>query len=82
MSTKHTVTDSRGNVHTRTSLGRVYSHAIVSHWTRQAKPGEVYTRCEYASRADLAEKAAAGARKSSSCIGVEIIETTREEVRR
>jgi len=79
--TQHTVTDSRGQIHTRTSLNRRYSHAIVTHF--KARPADenwrerpAYSHCEWASRLDLAEKVASGSRHSSTVDGVEIIPAT------
>lgn len=38
MATKHTATDSRGQVHKRTSQNRVYSHAVIAHWPAFTRP--------------------------------------------
>jgi len=82
MATKHTVTDSKGQVHTRTSQGRVYSHAVVTHFKAQPADGNwrerpAYTHCEWRSRLDLAEQCANGARNSSTVDSVEIIPAVR-----
>jgi hypothetical protein len=77
MPTKHTVTDSRGQVHKRTSANHVYSHAIVAHFP--AVPADKYgrawparTRCEWAGSAQLAAKAA----RRFNADSVEIIPAT------
>ena len=63
MTTRHEITDSKGKVHKRTSEGRVYSHAIVIHIPARDGPDgrswPAYTRVEWASRLDLAQKTAA-----------------------
>ena len=64
MTTRHEITDSKGKVHKRTSEGRVYSHAVVIHIpARDNGFGDrvwpAYTRVEWASRLDLAQKTAA-----------------------
>jgi hypothetical protein len=78
MATKHTVTDSKGQVHTRTSQGRVYSHAIVTHY-RTIPAHDNYpewpgrSACEWASRLDLANKVANQNRSRSHAEAVEVI---------
>jgi hypothetical protein len=81
MANKHAITDSRGQVHKRTSLGRVYTHCVVIHF--KALPAEpekgwvhprsAYSRAEWASNAALAEKNAASWRGKSHVDAVEII---------
>ena len=64
MANKHQVVDSRGQVHRRVSISRVYTHCVVIHikprdadanW--RARPG--YSRAEWAGSAALADKNAA-----------------------
>ncbi len=61
MTTKHTVTDSKGQVHKRTCANRVYTHAVVTHYP--ARPAienclasAAHSKAEWASSLELAEK--------------------------
>src|SRR5258708_1831347 len=61
MKTKHTVTDSNGQVHKRTCANRVYTHAVVTHYparpaTEQCSASAAYSKAEWASSLELAEK--------------------------
>jgi hypothetical protein len=81
MKTKHTVTDSKGQVHKRTSASRLYTHAVVVHLP--AIPAHDHflawparTHVEWASSLTLAQKAASPWRRKDT-EGVEIIEAVR-----
>jgi len=85
MSTKYQVTDSRGQVHKRTTKERTYTHAVVIHcgiipanenWREQ--PAK--TIVQWAGRPDLARKAADQSKKYWGFEAVEIIPAV--EVRR
>ena len=81
---KHSVTDSHGNVHTRTSAARSYSFAVVRRWEgynveigdgiiRQVEGGASASWC---SREDLARKEAAKYIGSDRFIDAEVIPCT------
>jgi hypothetical protein len=81
MTTKHTVTDSRGQVHKRVSANRVYSHAIVVHFAYRPATGNyrewpAHTRVSWASRTDLAQKEACKYIGRTDIEGVEVIVAT------
>jgi hypothetical protein len=68
MTTKHQVTDSKGKVHKRISVNRVYSHAIVTHFpaiesSEVWRAREAYSKAEFASTLANAEKVAARSRR-------------------
>jgi len=78
---KHTATDSRGNVHTRTSTSRTYKFAVVHHmvgyhwYDDPTKPWSApYSHAEWSGNRQLAERAANQWRRNKHCEGVEIIE--------
>ena len=77
---KHTVTDSRGQVHTRTSAERQYAFAVVRNWDSYTlDSGTVIpagAAATWTSRRDLADKEAVQARKRWNTIGIEIIPCT------
>lgn len=84
MATKHRVTDSRGEVHKRTSQERVYSHCVVIRFKdRPASPGyraiPAYSRAEWASTLALAERNASSWRKPDK-IYVESVEVIPAEI--
>lgn len=76
MTTKYQVTDSRGQVHKRTSkAGRVYTHAVVTHYPACPAEGnwaarEAYSKASWSGSLHLAHKEAA---RRSSCVSVEVI---------
>ena len=57
---KHTVTDSRGKVHTRTSAERSYPFAVVRHYAPYINANgtaiQATSYCSWSSREDLARK--------------------------
>ena len=69
MTTKYQVTDSRGQVHKRTTMNRTYTHAVVCHMPEMPdryhpdKPWPARSSASWCGRADLAEKEAARWRK-------------------
>lgn len=72
---KHHVTDSKGNVHTRNSATRLYTHAVIIHAPEREEHGrhwDAHTRCEYASSRQLAELNAANWRKRRPEFEIEI----------
>ena len=78
MATKYQVTDSRGQVHKRTTKDRAYTHAVVIHCgivPAGANYREVPAKswAQWAGRADLAQKAASQASKFWGFEAVEII---------
>ena len=79
MTTKHRCTDSRGEVWTRTSERRVYTHCVVVRFKTMA-PSERWpmgwdarSRAEWAGSAVLAAKNAATWQKRESVESVEVI---------
>ena len=78
---RHTVTDSKGQVHTRTSTSRTYKFAVVHHIAGHHYWGDPtkhwcapYSHAEWSGNRILAERAAAHWRGKQYCEGVEIIE--------
>lgn len=74
----HTVVDSKGKMHKRTSAERQYAFAVVTHhkpWTHPVSGQQHggYSSCVWSSRRDLAE---AQARVYRNAEGVEIIACT------
>ncbi len=78
MATKYTVTDSKGQLHKRTSKDRTYSHAVVTHYAAIPASGDFLgcparSTCEWAGRLDLAQKVASRNKGTRYFEGVEII---------
>lgn len=75
MATKHHVTDSRGQVHKRTSQNRVYSHCIVAHCKEMAREGrEPWPAHSTAHWASSLARAQATARQCHRYWGFESVE--------
>lgn len=64
MANKYQVTDSKGQVHKRTSLNRTYTHAVVIHYAARPADGDymgrkAYSKAAWAGSHELAAKSAA-----------------------
>lgn len=75
MANKYQVTDSKGQVHKRTSLERTYTHCVVVHLPPWKNGDPARSRAEWARTLDLAEKNARSWRNHAEA--VEIIEAVR-----
>jgi hypothetical protein len=82
---KFQATDSRGQVHTRTSQNRTYTHCVVIHFAPWVSVGGMqypaYSKAEWAGKASLAEKNAGrwlmAAGRRNSIQGVEVLAAER-----
>lgn len=75
--TRFEVTDSNGKVHVRTSECRTYTYAVVTHrkeWELNGTKYPPYSKVEWASRKDLAEKTASAWRGNDHVTGIEVLE--------
>lgn len=77
MPTRHQATDSRGQVHNRTSAERVYTHAVVTHypaWTwANGSTTPPHSKAEWSGSLALAQKNAASKKHPHEIVEARIV---------